>query len=768
MPLGAISAGVGPGEVFALLDDAQARTNALGDDPVSRLYTDFSHERTCRDPAALDVFWDSVEGDLALGLHAVVAIDYEWGVALQGGSKTPLRPSGLGADADGDADGDSETRVHKVEGAERGVFRVLLFRSLDFLCEEQVLGWLVQAEARALRLAPSTLVRPAPAGLVDVKHSVTASEFEDAIAQIHAALARGDCYQINYTFRLTFGVFGHPLSLYRRMRERQPASYGALISTASGWSLSASPELFLRHRSGQLLAQPMKGTAVRERDPLTDAVCGAALQADPKNRAENVMIVDLLRNDLSKLAIPGGVHVDKLFAVHAWPTVWQMTSDVKAALRPNIRFPDVLRALYPCGSITGAPKHAAMGLIDALETTERGLYTGAIGWFDRFAGFAAGFPEFPDVDSTTGLALPHASGDHAVAKSGIEANPEVTATGDAASHAYRCGDFCLSVAIRTVTIDPPQLADASDIPGAANVPEARLALGRAGIGAGIVLDSNAASEHEECLLKSRFLTEADPGFALIETLLAEDRPLITSVGHACPHHHLPLRARHLHRLAAASARLGFRCDLVAVNAALDHALLSIRQRGSHRVRLTLNKRGEIECAAWPMRPLSRDPAADGAGAKVADAVADGLADGVADGASPVTVLLASDYGFGPIGMTSPGDAFLLAFKTTHRVDYDCAWQQAETYAAFDMIFTNAAGKVTEGGRSNLLVKLAGEWFTPPVKDGLLAGVMRGVLMDDPRWAVRERHLDVSDLVRAESLVVCNALRGAVPAVLRRA
>jgi len=736
MPLQGIPAVAGPGDVFALLDDAQARTDGRIDSAVSRLYTNFAHERTCHDPAELDAFWGGVEGDLALGLHAVFAIDYEWGVALQGASGT--------------AGGVTASTSNRDGGAEMpGAFRVLLFRALDLLSERQVSAWLAQAEARALDratpptetenapptaatataltdsmsstaatlptatsssastpLTPPSLPTPAPAGILDVQHSVTASEFDAAIAQIHGALARGDCYQINYTFRLTFGVFGHPLSLYRRIRERQPAGYGALISTADGWSLSASPELFVRHQAGRLLAQPMKGTAVRDSDPIRDAACGAALQADPKNRAENVMIVDLLRNDLSKLAIPGGVHVNKLFAVRAWPTLWQMISDVEATLRPNVRFPDVLRALYPCGSITGAPKHAAMGLIGELESTPRGLYTGAIGWFDQ------------------------------------------------------CGDFCLSVAIRTVTIETPAVAQPVAQPAAEPVaeptsepsdlvklPGAPLAFGRAGIGAGIVLDSNATSEHEECLLKARFLTEADPGFALFETLLAEEAPLQSDVMLTRPRFHLPLRARHLRRLATASARLGFRCDLNAVNAALDQALLSISAPGAHRVRLTLSKQGDIDCGAWLMQPLRRN----------------------VEGA--VTILLASDYGFGPIGLASPADAFLLGFKTTHRATYDRAWQTAERQAepdnAFDMIFTNAAGNLTEGGRTNLLLKLDGAWFTPPVADGLLAGVMRSALMGDPQWEVRERHLNLNDLARAESIVVCNALRGALPARLRR-
>ena len=694
---------VQPGEVFALLDDAKA--GVVGSGAISRLYTDFAHQKVCEDPGQLTAFWESVERDLALGLHAVLSVDYEWGVALDDAARA--RTASERARGNGDALHSNAECSVAARGPTEGALRVLLFRTVAFLSEAQVSTWLALSEAQLLGL-DAPLSAPAPAGISDVQHSVDAAQFDDAIARIHASLARGDCYQINFTFRLTFGVFGHPLSLYRRLRARQPAGYGACICTTSGWTLSASPELFLRHQAGRLLARPMKGTAARDSDAVIDAACGATLQADPKNRAENVMIVDLLRNDLSKLAVPGGVRVTHLFAVNAWPTLWQMTSDVEAQLKPNVSFPSILRALFPCGSITGAPKHAAMSLIRDLEDTPRGLYTGAIGWIDR---------QSSDSDRTS----------------------------------VSCGDFCLSVAIRTVTIATTGALTQALAP--APMPALK---GRAGIGAGIVLDSVAAHEHDECLLKARFLMAADPGFALLETLLAEGGAL-------------PYRARHIQRLASAARRLGFSCDLGAVDAALDAALVTtlhsaldttvmsvkapIHAPGStalpaagsalHRIRLTLSKAGHIECGALPALPLPRDHS--------------GL----------VTVLLASDHGFLPIGPAIGEDPFLLQFKTTHRAYYDRAWQYAETKGAFDMIFANANGSLTEGARSNLLVKLDGQWFTPPVQDGLLGGVMRGVLMDDPQWRAQERRLVIADLQRAEALAVCNALRGAVPVRLVR-
>src|SRR6202012_4078766 len=170
---------------------------------------------------------------------------------------------------------------------------------------------------------------------------------------------------------------------------RQPVPYGALIALPGGqWVLSCSPELFIQKEGATLRARPMKGTAPRSADPVADRHAAEFLANDPKNRAENVMIVDLLRNDLSRVAETGSVKVPALFSVEPYASVWQMTSTVEARLRAQTSFADVLRALFPCGSITGAPKHRTMQLIDRLETSPRGLYTGAIGWLDA-ASYAA-------------------------------------------------------------------------------------------------------------------------------------------------------------------------------------------------------------------------------------------------------------------------------------------------------------------------------------------------------------------------------------------
>ncbi|MCS6474472.1 chorismate-binding protein, partial [Burkholderia thailandensis] len=183
-------------------------------------------------------------------------------------------------------------------------------------------------------------------------------------AAVDDALRAGDSYQINYTYRLHFDAFGAPLALYRRLRARQPVRYGALVALPGGaWIVSCSPELFVEKTGALLRARPMKGTAPRSADPREDAAAARFLANDAKNRAENVMIVDLLRNDLARIARTGSVTVPALFSVEPYASVWQMTSTVEAGIVEGATFADVLRALFPCGSITGAPKHRTMQLI---------------------------------------------------------------------------------------------------------------------------------------------------------------------------------------------------------------------------------------------------------------------------------------------------------------------------------------------------------------------------------------------------------------------
>ncbi|MBN3567563.1 chorismate-binding protein [Burkholderia cenocepacia] len=631
---------------FALLDDCDSTASARS----SRLYSGFVRERVCTDPAQIDAIDAALAQDLRDGLHAVVVGDYEFGRNLQ-----RAQPG-------------------------HAPLRFLLYARCERLSRDEVDAWLAQQDGGGT---------PSIAGVAHVAKSVSRDAFDAAIGAVHDALRAGDSYQVNYTYRLNFDVFGTPLALYRRLRARQPVRYGALIALPGGaWVVSCSPELFVEKQGDVLRARPMKGTAPRSADPREDAAAAAFLASDPKNRAENVMIVDLLRNDVSRIARTGTVKVPALFSVEPYASVWQMTSTVEAGWRDGTTFAQMLRALFPCGSITGAPKYKTMELIDAIESTPRGLYTGAIGWLDA--------PK--DEAGQAGAA----------------------ASGGVAG----CGDFCLSVAIRTLTLDAVDV-DSNDTNGADGTGTASVGRrrGTMGVGAGIVLDSVAADEYAECELKARFLTDADPGFQLFET---------TAATRADGIRHLD---RHLARLQRSADAFGFRFDADALRREIDARCAALGGDGAYRMKLTLAKDGTIEIVAAPLKPLP---------------------------AGPVGVLLASAHGFAP---TRASDALLL-HKTTRRAEYDRAWQAAEALGGFDMLFVNERGEVTEGGRSNLFVKLDGQWVTPPLASGVLPGVMRGVLLDDRAFGAAERVVTRDDLVRAQGLLLTNALRGALDAVLK--
>ena len=617
-------------DCFALLDDVQATPVQ----PTSRLYQGFEREHRCTDPVGLDAMWAQVDADQRSGLHAVLLVDYEWGAKL-------LKAG--------------HERLGQHSQRDASALRVLLFRELSRLSAAEVRAWLSAREPEQ------------PSGVMNLAASVDEPAFKNAIAQIHEAIAAGETYQVNYTYRLHGQSHGSPLALYRRLRDRQPVCYGALIALpgdgaaadATTHVLSCSPELFLRHRQGLLTARPMKGTASRAPGPEGDSETARHLSIDTKNRAENLMIVDLLRNDLGRLARIGSVKVPELFAIEPYSTVFQMTSTVQARLRSEVGFAEVLRAAFPCGSITGAPKHHTMQLIAGLETTPRGLYCGAIGWIDA---------------------------------------PQGTA---------RCGDFCLSVAIRTLTLG-------REVQG--------LRPACLGVGAGIVADSRADDEFEECRLKARFLTGLDPGFELFETMLAEPSP------HAPPAvRHLD---RHLDRMAHSARALGFGFERAAAFDRVSAQARALTPAGPWRMRLALSHDGrmDLQCALLP-----------------------------ALGDETVTLLVAA--------ARLPDGNPLAAHKTTLRDAYDEGVRAAEREGAFDSLFFTLDGRLIEGGRSSVFVKLDGRWTTPPLTDGALPGVMRALLLDNPAWAVNECSLSWHDLQRAEAIVVCNALRGVLHARL---
>ncbi|MET1115715.1 MAG: aminodeoxychorismate synthase component I [Comamonas sp.] len=215
---------------------------------------------------------------------------------------------------------------------------------------------------------------------VEWRSSLERGEFNQAMARIHEAIADGAFYQVNYTAPLHGELRqGSAEALFAALLRAQPGGYAACLDTGQEQILSVSPELFFDWDGRRILARPMKGTAPRGATPEEDAALAERLRSAPKERAENVMVVDLLRNDLSRIAEPFSVQVPRLFHTQALPSVWQMTSDVQAETRPGTRLAEVFAALFPCGSVTGAPKVAAMRMIEALEPQARGVYCGALG-----------------------------------------------------------------------------------------------------------------------------------------------------------------------------------------------------------------------------------------------------------------------------------------------------------------------------------------------------------------------------------------------------
>ena len=247
------------------------------------------------------------------------------------------------------------------------------FDSYRELAADDVTEWLAeQATGSAADLAQVGPLDP----------TLSAGGYATAFAALQERIAAGDIYQANLTFALAGSYRGDPLALYAAARPAAGAGYGGVLFDGSHWLLSFSPELFFAERDGAAMVKPMKGTRPRGRDAAEDAALKAELAASEKDRAENLMIVDLLRNDLSRVAKAGSVKVENAFAVETYPTLHTMVTTVRAQLNEGTSATQMLRALFPCGSITGAPKIRAMELIDQTERDARGPYCGAIGRID--------------------------------------------------------------------------------------------------------------------------------------------------------------------------------------------------------------------------------------------------------------------------------------------------------------------------------------------------------------------------------------------------
>jgi para-aminobenzoate synthetase / 4-amino-4-deoxychorismate lyase len=220
----------------------------------------------------------------------------------------------------------------------------------------------------------------ATARIGDRRLAIDREAYEGAIRRVKDHIREGDVYQVNLTTSLAFDYDGDAFALYQHLRARQRVAYSAFIPRPDGAILSFSPELFFSINGREITARPMKGTARRGGSAEDDARLGQWLLADEKNRAENLMIVDLLRNDLSRICEIGSVQVPALFSLETYETLYQMTSTVTGRLVSNVSLPALFQALFPCGSITGAPKISAMQRIEAIEPEPRGVYCGAIGY----------------------------------------------------------------------------------------------------------------------------------------------------------------------------------------------------------------------------------------------------------------------------------------------------------------------------------------------------------------------------------------------------
>lgn len=580
-----------PNAPFILLDDA--RPGGEG----ARLYADPVAILRADSPADIPALLDSLRAARGRGLHAAGYLHYEASVALDPAA-WPHPPE------------------HATPLAWFG-----LFEDYDTIAAKSV---------------PALLPDPAGAWAGAPEPGVSRGAYVEAFDRVAALIAAGDIYQANLTFRTRVALAGHPHALYALLRSRAQAGYGALIDTGESQLLSLSPELFFRLDSGRLTARPMKGTALVDSDPVRDAALAEELRSDEKQRAENLMIVDLMRNDLARVATPGSVEVPQLFHVERYPTVHQMVSVVTADLAPGLDAIHALASLFPCGSVTGAPKVRAMQIIGEVETTPRHAYTGAIGRLDAD------------------------------------------------------GDAMFNVAIRTLSIS--QGDDHALL----------------GLGSGVVADSNAEQEWQECLAKSAFVTSGERGFDLIETMRFD------------PERGIPLLERHLARMQASARTFGFAFDRHHTRNELQAA--TFRLRDPARLRLLLAPSGAVAIGAAPLPAPPSEP--------------------VPVAIRPQTV--------------APHD-FRLAHKTSRRGFYDRA--RAES-GAWEVVFTDKEGYLTEGSFTSLFVERGGVLVTPPRARGLLPGVLRAELLETGRAV--EGDLTPADL--AGGFLLGNALRGLVSAV----
>ncbi|MDT0576722.1 aminodeoxychorismate synthase component I [Croceicoccus sp. F390] len=344
-------------EPFILIDDARPRTaqssrhEPVGSKPAGAAMARLYRQPRCTIMAATNAEVPAALAQIAAaledGCHVAGMFGYELGAALEASLPAAIGQAGP-------------------------LIRVGVFDSFEAIAGDDVPGWL----DRQANMADG------PPMLSPLLPNLTQARYAHRFAELQERIVAGDIYQVNYTFALQGRWLGDALCLYALLRPRAAAGHGAILFDGEDWVLSFSPELFFALSEGQVTLRPMKGTRPRGTDPLLDAQLAAQLASSGKDRAENLMITDLMRNDISRVAKAGSVRVEKAFAVETYPTVHQLVTTIEAQLDKGTGALEILGALFPCGSVTGAPKIRAMQLIAAAEPQPRGVYCGAIGYLE--------------------------------------------------------------------------------------------------------------------------------------------------------------------------------------------------------------------------------------------------------------------------------------------------------------------------------------------------------------------------------------------------
>lgn len=488
-----------------------------------------------------------------------------------------------------------------------------------------------------------------PVAIQNLSLNMSDKDYCERISRIREYIRNGESYQVNFALKYRFEYQGNPISFYRRLRQRQRVEYGAFMNFPEFRVLSLSPELFLRKRGNLLESKPMKGTWARGSSLKEDRDILKTMRQDPKTLSENLMIVDLMRNDIGRMAKVGSISVENLFEIQTYETLHQMISTVKGEIDEKIALRDIFLNLFPCGSITGAPKFRTMQIIHELEDESRGVYTGAIGY--------------------------------------LQPN----------------NDFCFNVPIRTCIAYPDGTAEM-------------------GVGGGILYESDPSAEFSECVLKARFLTEINDSFQLLESML-----YLSHTGHINNLH------RHLARLEASAKTLHFSFDKTRLVHAIQASIRDLRD--DTKVRLALRHNGGYDISL-----ISLDHGLEG------------------ERALPRSVAIYEHL--------IDSNGFLLRHKTTERRLYDQTYQYFRASGAYDVLFLNHNGHVTEASRHNVFIEKDGFLLTSPVSEGLLGGIQRSIVMEKAgQGRCIERPLTPFDLLAADRIWLTNAVRGMVDVTL---